>query len=159
MKISALNTRAYEFACRSAACRPPTSGGTGGSSKTREGKPDRSYQNDPAFKARIREITDATRKPSFESTIEARQAEAKAKLAKLAATKPPANMQEKMNRAMGIHKEPSLKQIAADRAKAGPMRDAVQTQGRAGSNPVEYRNNQMKIIDARNRYVASKKKK
>lgn len=69
---------AYEFACRSAACRPPTSGGTGGSSKskggrTAEGKPDRSYQNDPAFKSRIRDITSATRAGSFESTIEARQ--------------------------------------------------------------------------------------
>lgn len=27
------STRAFEFACRSSACRPPTSGGTGGSSK------------------------------------------------------------------------------------------------------------------------------
>lgn len=54
MKIR-LSGNAYEFACRSAACRPPTSGRTGGS--TPSGKSDRSYQNDPAFKARIREIT------------------------------------------------------------------------------------------------------
>lgn len=32
MKISATLHQSYEFACRSAACRPPTSGGTGGSS-------------------------------------------------------------------------------------------------------------------------------
>lgn len=32
MKISALTPGAFEFACHSSACRPPTSGGTGGSS-------------------------------------------------------------------------------------------------------------------------------
>jgi hypothetical protein len=32
MRISAALEQSYEFACRSAACRPPTSGGTGGSS-------------------------------------------------------------------------------------------------------------------------------
>jgi hypothetical protein len=34
MKISAALEQSYEFACRSAACRPPTSGGTGGSSSS-----------------------------------------------------------------------------------------------------------------------------
>lgn len=33
MKVSAGWVAAYEFACHSAACRPPTAGGTGGSSK------------------------------------------------------------------------------------------------------------------------------
>ena len=33
MKVSQVWNGAYEFACHSASCRPPTAGGTGGSSK------------------------------------------------------------------------------------------------------------------------------
>jgi hypothetical protein len=33
MKLTPATSAAYEFACHSSACRPPTSGGTGGSSK------------------------------------------------------------------------------------------------------------------------------
>lgn len=81
MRIPATLTRTYEFACYSASCRPPTSGGTGGSTKGRavkagHGMGQASWKMSPTQIARTRAADRALgRTRSITEIVKAKQAE------------------------------------------------------------------------------------
>lgn len=107
MKIS--SPRALEFACHSSACRPPTSGGTGGSGggkggviRDAHGFPFRDQA--AAAKAGLKPKTYAPH-PNDRASLDAKA------------------MRDRIDRAMGIKRQATLKETADDHANTPPMRD------------------------------------